>query len=738
LLQQQKKEILKIGFLQLFYSCDLSHLHPLTFAYLKSYLDAHSTQPFEIKYLEKHDILENNYNVDLLCFSCLSQDFDDVIFLSKKFKENNPDKSIFLGGFHISSFPETLPVDVDVGVIGEGELTFLNLINAYCNDKEKFYAKLYEIDGIIFRDSSGEFIKNRPVNFIENLDSLPLPDRSIFSDNAKQPYLLTSRGCPYSCTFCSSRVFWNKPRFFSPEYICNDIKTIMGLYNIPDVIGLWDDLFVADRKRLYEIRDILYKEGILRNIQLACNIRANLMDEDLCVLLHQLRITAVSFGFESGVDRILKSLKPHVSVETNLKALDLLSQYNISACCSFIFGIQGELEKDINETYELILNLIKNDKLYRPIVNIFMPMPDTVFWDQAESMGLIDVNNFRWSSMRHYASFRDSTFDTPEEWAQARVKNRSIYMNENNVSEQLLLEMIIDYEHKISDALNEQSRKNKPPYLYYSLIDLKQPYNAQSIVLSKVKDSSDVLEYGSSGGHMTKVLADKKCKVDCIEIDRKVAYMAYQFAENVYVADLEGDSFFKEKIGVKSYDYILFCDVLEHLNNPQKCLSAIKEKLKDNGKVLASIPNVAHGSVRLKLLKGKFEYEESGLLDQSHLRFFEFYSIIDLFNESGFFIEEFDLVRIPLEHPLSKINLEEFDPNIVQQVRLDKTSDVFQYVITARKMHKQDDVNIPEILFKKNFPEQIISENAASQQPDIQHPPSILRRVKNKIKRLVR
>ena len=176
--------------------------------------------------------------------------------------------------------------------------------------------------------------------------------------------------------------------------------------------------------------------------------------------------------------------------------------------------------------------------------------------------------------------------------------------------------------------------------------------------------------------------------------------MVYQFARRVYVTDLENPNFLKTLTNF-SYDFIICGDILEHLRHPNNCLKMLREKLKPDGKVIASIPNIAHGSVRLKLLKGRFEYEQSGLLDRSHLKFFDFYSIVELFNDTKLHIETFDVVRIPLEHPIANIDLSEYEQTIVEQIKQDNTSDIFQYVICARNMTTPDDLNNTELLYSQ-------------------------------------
>jgi 2-polyprenyl-3-methyl-5-hydroxy-6-metoxy-1,4-benzoquinol methylase len=132
----------------------------------------------------------------------------------------------------------------------------------------------------------------------------------------------------------------------------------------------------------------------------------------------------------------------------------------------------------------------------------------------------------------------------------------------------------------------------------------------------------------------------------------------------------------------KYFDYIIFGDVLEHLYDPQKLLIRIKKYLADSGKILCSIPNIMHASVLLPLLKGEFRYQDSGILDRTHIRFFTLYSAIDLLKGAGYKVNEF------YETYFSESYKEEF-PELYKQVcDLTGSEDMvkaYQYLFIAEK-----------------------------------------------------
>lgn len=159
-------------------------------------------------------------------------------------------------------------------------------------------------------------------------------------------------------------------------------------------------------------------------------------------------------------------------------------------------------------------------------------------------------------------------------------------------------------------------------------------------VISHVGKGKKVLDVGCASGYLDEYFKKNGCMVVGIEMDAKAAAFARKYCENVLVMDIEEtvelpypDDFF---------DVILYADVLEHLKRPDLALMRIKRYLSPSGYLIASIPNIGYVPVRMKLLLGKFEYEEYGHLDKTHLRFFTLKTCKKLFQESGFYIEKID------------------------------------------------------------------------------------------------
>ena len=161
--------------------------------------------------------------------------------------------------------------------------------------------------------------------------------------------------------------------------------------------------------------------------------------------------------------------------------------------------------------------------------------------------------------------------------------------------------------------------------------------NSLSVLVSKVKPNSIVLEFGPANGRMTKYMKEQlNCKVYAVEIDEDAAKDAEQYTEKIIVDSIENYRWQKEFKNIK-FDYVIFADVLEHLYYPEKVLKSVKEFLKEDGSILVSIPNIAHNSIIINLLKNEFNYNPTGLLDDTHIRFFTKKTFDQLIKKSGYF-----------------------------------------------------------------------------------------------------
>lgn len=168
---------------------------------------------------------------------------------------------------------------------------------------------------------------------------------------------------------------------------------------------------------------------------------------------------------------------------------------------------------------------------------------------------------------------------------------------------------------------------------YNFALDLKSE-NALKLINDYLTDNSTILEFGPANGRLTKHLAEERhCTVDIVEIDAEAGEQAAKYARNSLIGTEEGDIekyIWEERFADKKYDYIIFADVLEHLYRPDLVLEKCKKLLTEKGKIVFSVPNVAYNGLILNLLRDRFEYTPIGLLDDTHIRFFTYHTIVEL------------------------------------------------------------------------------------------------------------
>src|SRR5438094_3331818 len=176
------------------------------------------------------------------------------------------------------------------------------------------------------------------------------------------------------------------------------------------------------------------------------------------------------------------------------------------------------------------------------------------------------------------------------------------------------------------------------PNHYDAPLDPENPRDSRSVSVKLIGSNKRVLELGPATGRVTRALIANGCAVVAIERDHGSAKRLRDFCK-VIEGDIEQMPLAR-RLGGLRFDVILAGDFLEHLQDPVQLLQQLRPLLESSGYLLTSIPNISHGSVRLALLHGRFEYRDSGILDRTHLRFFTLDSIRQMFADAGYLVHE--------------------------------------------------------------------------------------------------
>jgi len=301
-------------------------------------------------------------------------------------KSLNNNTPVVAGGPHPSvKSEETLRIAyfVDFVVRGEGEISFLELVKAV--EKKGSYN---DIKGLSFR-TNGRIHHNPAVEFIRDLDRLPYPARDLLLN--KDSYtsedmglVMSGRGCPFECTFCSSAGVWGRhTRFRSIENVIDEMQQVQSIYGTVQ-FSFKDDIFTINTKRVREFCRLLKDRKL--NVKWDCNARVNLIDESMLAEIKSAGCNGIKIGIESGSDRILKNvMKKKITVAQIKHAAELIHKAGIHWTGYFMMGLPTETEQEMLQTLEL-MRLIKPDFAS---LSVYEPLPGTQLYHTGIASGQV-------------------------------------------------------------------------------------------------------------------------------------------------------------------------------------------------------------------------------------------------------------------------------------------------------------------------------------------------------------
>jgi radical SAM superfamily enzyme YgiQ (UPF0313 family) len=366
---------------------------PLGLLFVASYLKKNSTH--EVRVLDTQ-VEEIDY--EKLKSRLAKEEFDavgitvttftllDVIKTIKVVKEVNETCKVILGGPHVTIFPkESIELEwVDYCIIGEGEISFTNLINSLDSGE-----KPIGIKGVIFKDGD-EIINNGFSDPIEDLDSIPIPDRtlvpykkysSLLAKRTPITTMFTSRGCPFKCSFCNRPVVGNRFRAMSAGRVVEEMEICLEL-GIHEFL-IYDDTFTINKKRVKDICNLI----IERKLDVGFDIRARVdtLNEEVLKLLKQAGCRSIHYGIEAGTEKILKVLNKDISLDNAKYIFDLTKKEKIQTLAYFMIGNPTETKADILQSFK-VMKWLKPDFVH---LTILSPFPATAVYVDALRDGII-------------------------------------------------------------------------------------------------------------------------------------------------------------------------------------------------------------------------------------------------------------------------------------------------------------------------------------------------------------
>ncbi|MDD4979754.1 MAG: radical SAM protein [Candidatus Omnitrophica bacterium] len=319
--------------------------------------------------------------------------------VAESIKNETRDIVIVIGGPHISSVPEgtlTKYPNFDFGVIGEGEETIIDLIYALKGNYD-----VENVKGVIYRNKNGFHRTARREN-IEELDSLPLPawdllpnypysykPLEIAMSDRLQGSIITSRGCPYNCSYCPKSVFGRTVRKHSIGRVIEMIREQYDKYNVRD-LEIYDDVLILSRDRIIELSRQLIAERF--NLVWSCNSTIGSVDRETLELMKKAGCWKIAFGIESGDQRILKFMNKHLNLDKASEVLRISKKVGFVNRGYFIIGFPTETKESIRKT----VNFAKKADLDIVQFNSFTPLPGSPIYDTINQYGKFDNN---WDKM---------------------------------------------------------------------------------------------------------------------------------------------------------------------------------------------------------------------------------------------------------------------------------------------------------------------------------------------------
>ncbi|MEA3336828.1 MAG: radical SAM protein [Chloroflexota bacterium] len=344
-----------------------------------------------------------DFRPDLIALTSMTTSFHYVERLLAQLKKQLA-IPVIIGGPHATSLPDgTLSnPHIDYLIYGEGEYIWQDFLRALHSGDERWD----QIQGLWYKDGD-KIIPGGGRKPIEDLDALPFPSRHLFDLNKYPLYapngepmltILSSRGCPYNCSFCFKGIVGRSYHQRSPENIVAELREVHDTYGVRNFYFI-DDLFTIDVRRLEEILDRFIEEDL--DFRWRCLARVDRVNPELLQKMYRAGCRQIHFGIESGNEDVLKRTAKHINLNQVRDAVRWTEDAGIRSKGYFILGLPGDNEETMQETIEFAASLDLTEAMF----SIATPFPGTALWNELVERNPGTVYNADFTKTYYYNNY---------------------------------------------------------------------------------------------------------------------------------------------------------------------------------------------------------------------------------------------------------------------------------------------------------------------------------------------
>ncbi len=405
-------------------------------------------------------VQESGPRLAVLETSTPSIDFD--LETAAAIKRLSPGTSVALLGSHVTYFDrETVAENpaVDSVIRGEFEVTAADLARALDTG-----ADLSRVLGLTYRDGNGDVRRNPDRPLFEPLDQMPFPARHIVKgegyragiySGGRPTAMISSRGCPYRCTFClwPDTLYGHAFRPRSAVNVVDEIEQAVRTYG-HDEIYFDDDTFTIDRQRVLDICRLIQERGLHREVEWIAQCRVDTVDREMLEAMKAANCGYILFGVESGSPEILKKMRKGITLDNIRAAFKQTREVGIKTQAFFLFGIPGETQETIRQTIEFAKELNASSTQFA----VAIPHPGTTLYEECRAKGWLTSDN--WADYTAESSLIETPWLSAAEAEAARIQAyREYYYRPRFVlSEALKVRRLADLKRLVRGARSVQAR----------------------------------------------------------------------------------------------------------------------------------------------------------------------------------------------------------------------------------------------------------------------------------------